>query len=196
MDAVSLSFACIPEISGYQVQLLGSTFDAAVGAGSGAWDKAGYSWCTDIQPTLCQTRPCYACQRHRTKDLVAGRPSFSQTAGLSSLSDQGRVIATNTAIREASSSTSWSWGVAMMEDADIYGWTSAISGCISAGRWETAQQMALGISSASLQAGLITSNAIMGGGRDGEAYSSPWEVCIQHVHPQRDAPWPSFWGVC
>jgi len=101
------------------------------------------------------------------------------------------VIATNSAIRTASSgSLSWPWCVALIDEADIYGWTSAISGCMVSSCWERAGELALQLRVVSLQPGLITSNAIMGA-RDRETSASPWEVCIQHMHAQCDAPWCS-----
>eukprot|EP00435_Cladocopium_sp_Y103_P027754 s1743_g6.t2 len=145
--------AFMEEICGNQLQLLGTTFDAAVGAlGSRAWNEA----------LLCLSTAC--------------------EKGLSR-----RVIAINSAIRTASSgSFSWPWCVALIDEADIYGWTSAISGCILSSCWERAEEMALQLRVVSLQPGLITSNAIMGA-RDGETSASPWEVCIQHMHAQCDA---------
>lgn len=149
--------AFIEEICGNHLQLLGTTFDAAVGAlGSRAWNEA----------LLCLSTAC--------------------EKGLSR-----RVIATNSAIRTASSgSLSWPWCVALIDEADIYGWTSAISGCMVSSCWERAGELALQLRVVSLQPGLITSNAIMGA-RDRETSASPWEVCIQHMHAQCDAPWCS-----
>lgn len=103
------------------------------------------------------------------------------------LIDQGRVIATNVAIRAASSSAlSWLWCLELISEADIYGWTSAISGCVLASRWEMAEELNSQLRRESLEPGLITSNAVLGA-RD-ETSSSPWEVCMQHIY-DCDVPW-------
>lgn len=109
---------------------------------------------------------------------------------------RGRVIATNTAIRSAASSGvfSWSWCVALLDDADLYGWTSAISGCILASHWEIAEELAFRLRMISLEPGIVTSNAIIGAREANMSARSPWEVCMQHLHEQSDVSWLRLGG--
>lgn len=108
---------------------------------------------------------------------------------------RGRVIATNTAIRSAASGVSWSWCLQLLlDDADLYGWTSAISGCILASHWEIAEELAFRLRMISLEPGIVTSNAIIGAREANMSARSPWEVCMQHLHEQSDVSWLRLGG--
>lgn len=105
----------------------------------------------------------------------------------------------------------------LLGEADVYGWTSVISGFTRASRWESASSLASQLARRRLQAHLITQNALLGGrseggpsgpgsaagaGRAGRAVpasSRPWDRALQQVSIGFDAARLSFvcffWGL-
>ncbi|CAK9035852.1 unnamed protein product [Durusdinium trenchii] len=114
----------------------------------------------------------------------------------------GSMMRINMALGAAAAS-SWRSGGSLLEGseikADVYGWTSVISGFTRASRWESASSLASQLARRRLQAHLITQNALLGGrseggpsgpgsaagaGRAGRAVpasSRPWDRALQQV---------------